>query len=165
MNKIQQYVSNYSNTYIRSNDAKVGAAITAIASAEMLIRGLGNLMTLSLSNNQGLRNIAIRDLSANLGGAIVMGTCASNYLSPSAVLGATAFTLISTAVCEDQGAHISSQIIGRVVRRSFDSLFQAFKGIKIVQHPVFVWSVAALMVGGIVAKRYFPSNPNNGVST
>lgn len=99
-----------------TNLALAAGTVGTIAVAEMAIRSVGDLMEyFKESNSEKIKDKALDNLSANLGGALFYGMCATNILPGSAVIGGAIFIIHSILSCTNDDAYLSSKIIGKPV--------------------------------------------------
>jgi len=107
-----QAISNLVATYGAWTVA--GTVVCAGAAIEMAIRTIADVGALL---RRGVdRQAVLKNLSADLGGAIFYGLCAVHILPSTAIIGAAIFTIYSIGACDNQDAYYTSQLIGKPIQ-------------------------------------------------
>jgi len=102
MNSIGQLLQRYPTRW-----ALGGAAFCGVAAVEMAARTFYDISQLRMGGEQ-----IQRDLSADLGGTIFYGLCATNVVPYSAVAGAGIFACYSISAYKGQRAYVVSKVFG-----------------------------------------------------
>ena len=163
-------ISNYVSTNYASKFSLGSAIICGGAAIEMAL----NIFK-DINDKAHKRPNAMKNLSANLGGAIFYGLCAANVISGTAIVGAAIFTIYSLVKCNDADTYLSSRLIGKSIRYIyteifspvvhkiakivgdilkpiFNGIYSVLKQIHLPEHPI--WYGVFLLGGAILAYKF-----------